>query len=65
MEVGEEALPEIYRGCDWRLKNCGWVKKTLSQKSGNLKFVLALPLIQIGSRTSHMLFMSLFFPFIR
>lgn len=45
-EMGEEALPEIYRGYDWRLENGGWVKK----KKKNLelkvrKSVLALPVL--------------------
>lgn len=44
--MGEEALPEIYRGYDWRLENGGWVKK----KKKNLelkvrKSVLALPVL--------------------
>ena len=27
MEVGEEALPEMYRGLWLEMKCCGWVKK--------------------------------------
>lgn len=58
-----EAFPEIYRGCEWRLKCGGWVNKTRSWKSGNLKFFSGFA-TNLDMNKSHALYETVF-PFVR